>query len=458
MQMKALNLVSKKCINVSIISFFVFSLIVACKNPETKTPIYKPDGEVAHKWADMSLKMMWRYSSNTPVYCSRALALLGLTMYETVVKGDPSHRTLVGQVSGLNFLPSAPRGININWKLALNSGQAYMLKNLYPSGTSIKKRLVDSLETAIYNSEIINSTDTEISASVEYGQSIAMAIWEWSKNDGGYKGYERNFDPSYEYPSGKGYWVHPTFGQVSSIYPLQPYWGTNRTFAPKNAQLPIPSMIKYSELENSEYYLFLKEVHDKSFSLSKEDREIAAWWADDPSETFSPPGHSYSIASIIVKKEKVDLFKASETFARVGLAVADAFINCWKAKYTYHCERPSKFIRANIDSTWIQFWPEPPFPSFYSGHSVQGAAAAEVLIDLYGNNFAFEDNTHIIRVKDFPRDILFLTRKYTSFEAMANESAYSRLLGGIHTRYDNEVGLSEGKKIGNNINQLKWKF
>ena len=41
---------------------------------------------------------------------------------------------------------------------------------------------------------------------------------------------------------------------------------------------------------------------------------------------------------------KVDVLKASETFAAVGMAVADAFINCWKTKYFYHVERPFNFI------------------------------------------------------------------------------------------------------------------
>jgi hypothetical protein len=45
-------------------------------------------------------------------------------------------------------------------------------------------------------------------------------------------------------------------------------------------------------------------------------------------------------------------------------------------------------------------------------------------------------------------------RKYNSFFEAAEESALSRLYGGIHTRHDNEIGLIEGKKIGKNINDL----
>jgi hypothetical protein len=29
-------------------------------------------------------------------------------------------------------------------------------------------------------------------------------------------------------------------------------------------------------------------------------------------------------------------------------------------------------------------------------------------------------------------------------------------MGGIHSRYDNEVGLAEGSKIGRMVNGLRW--
>ncbi|QDK80738.1 hypothetical protein EXU85_19850 [Spirosoma sp. KCTC 42546] len=52
--------------------------------------------------------------------------------------------------------------------------------------------------------------------------------------------------------------------------------------------------------------------------------------------------------------------------------------------------------------------------------------------------------------------ITYEARHYTSFGAAALECADSRLMGGIHTRHDNEVGLAEGTNIGHNINALRW--
>lgn len=218
----------------------------------------------------------------------------------------------------------------------------------------------------------------------------------------------------------------------------------------------MPAILPYSKDQTSDYYKVYKAVYEKNKTLTQEEKEIAAWWADDPTQTFSPPGHSYNLASLVIKKAHPPLVKAAETYARVGMATADAFICCWKAKFQYFNERPSTYVAANIDPTWIPYWPEPPFPAFPSGHSTQSAATATVLADLYGDNFSFTDNTNDGLLLP-PFDQPLKPRSFTSFWATAEEAAYSRILGGIHTQQDNEVGLGEGKKIGQNINALGWK-
>jgi hypothetical protein len=153
---------------------------------------------------------------------------------------------------------------------------------------------------------------------------------------------------------------------------------------------------------------------------------------------------------------KSDLFTSAEVYAKVGMAVADAFICCWKAKYTYHSERPFPFIKTYINSSYLQFWPEPPFPAFTSGHATQAAAAGTALISVFGNNFLLVDNTYENREPDF-EEIKYVSRKFTNIWATATECAYSRFLGGIHTRQDNEAGLDQGKKVGENVVNLTWK-
>jgi hypothetical protein len=425
-----------------------------------KTDVEKVDSdtEIATKWADLTLQTISRSYFKSPTYSSRSLGYMGLTMYETVVHADSSKRSLSGQLNGLNNLPIPQPNTEYNWLLALNAGQQTMLKYLYPDAiniASVEFAKIDELYNNIRSQKTTGSSQAVIDRSIKFGQDIANAIYTWSKTDGGDSGYKRNFDPFYNFPSGESYWRPPGSGQVVSPFPLHPHWGKNRTFVTANAAIPVPAIVPYSKDPASEYYKLYKAVYLKNIMLTQEEKEIAAWWADDPTETFSPPGHSYNLATIAIRKSEAKYVKAAETYARVGMATADAFINCWKTKVVYFNERPSTFVRANINPTWIPYWPEPPFPAFPSGHSTQSAAAAIVLTGIYGDNFSFTDYSHV-GASRFSADLKFRERHFPGFWASAEESAYSRFLGGIHTEQDNIVGLDQGKKIGTNINQLLW--
>jgi hypothetical protein len=437
-------------------STFAFISIAFLFQHCSQDPIPANSKGVAAHWADVTLRTIQRTWPNSPTYTSRSLGYIGVTMYEAVVNGSPNHKSLAGQLNGLQELPKPEQDLEYNWTLALNAAQASILKNLYTHTTSDNIHLIDSLEAAIYRIEVLKNDIDVAERSVLFGRSVAEAIFEWSKTDGGHEGYLRNFDTNYIFPQGPGYWSPPLFGQSTSFYPLHPYWGNNRTFVAANAMLPVPKMIAYSTDPSSSYYKVFREVYHRRLLLTDEQKRIAAWWADDPTQSASPPGHSYNLATIAITTANADLFTAAETYAKVGMSVADAFICCWKAKYTYHSERPFRFIKEHIDPAYEQFWPEPPFPAFPSGHATQSAAAAITLISVYGNLFPILDNTYEKRAPDFFPDIAYRPRKFLSIWSTATECADSRLLGGIHTRQDNEAGADQGKKIGKNITALQW--
>ena len=133
--------------------------------------------------------------------------------------------------------------------------------------------------------------------------------------------------------------------------------------------------------------------------------------------------------------------------ARLGIAVADAFIGCWDDKYKYDLVRPVTYIKRVIDKTWEPLLITPPFPEYPSGHSTQSGAADVVLTKFFGDNFAFEDRTHV-REK-------FAPRKFASFRAAAEDAGISRLYGGIHFRAAIERGLEQGRCIGAYANGIE---
>ena len=145
-------------------------------------------------------------------------------------------------------------------------------------------------------------------------------------------------------------WV-PTAPNYQSI-PLQPYWGQNRPFVVKSGEeCAPPPPTEYSEDPSSQFYAEGMEVHETVKNLTPEQKEIALFWADDPGKTFTPPGHSVSIATQILREKNATLALAAETYAKVGMAVADAFIGCWNTKYTYNLIRPISYIQTVIDPT-----------------------------------------------------------------------------------------------------------
>ncbi len=412
------------------------------------------DAKVAKDWAKLTLNILKTNKGGSPTFNSRFLGYVGLTMYESVVKGSKDQLSLVGKINDLDYLPRFDQKRRINWILSLNAGQAQIIRLIYGFTTSTNLAKIDSLEISILQTYSVGLKEHDIVASIKYGKKIADAIFEYSKTDGGHLGYLENFDSTFVIKSGNGLWTPPVKGQSEVSLPLHPKWGLNRTFSKANYVLPIPQMMEYDFTKGSVYHNYMKEVFDVRNSLSQEQKEIANWWGDDPSQTFSPPGHSYYIALVAVEKSNVNLFVAAQTFSAVGMAVADAFINCWKTKYHYNAERPFSFIYYNMSTLWDLFWPEPPFPAFYSGHAGQASSAATVLTKIYGEFFEFVDEAHLERPIDTERLVEFKPRKFNSFFQAAEESAMSRLYGGIHTRHDNEIGLKEGKKIGQNINDL----
>lgn len=432
----------------------LFYVIFFCVSNVTFAQKKKQNAQIASAWARLTLQILKSTPGGSPTFNSRFLGYCGLTMYESVVKGSSDFHSLVGKVNGLNALTMPNPDVKVNWALSLNAGQAQIIKHIYGFTSKANLSKIDSLENYFVVKESKGISSKDIIESIAFGKTIANEIFEYSKSDGGHLGHKRNFDSTFVFKQGNGLWSPPLKGQSQVPLPLHPEWGKNRTFASENYTLPIPSMMDYDFKKGSAYYGYMKEVFDVRNSLTQEQKEIANWWGDDPSETFSPPGHSYYMALQAVEKSKVDIFKASQTFSAVGMAIADAFVNCWKTKYHYNAERPFMFIFYNMSTLWDLYWPEPPFPAFYSGHAGQASSAATVLTHLYGEDFAFVDNSHVGRPRDAERNVEYKARTYKSFFQAAEESAMSRLYGGIHTRHDNEVGLAEGKKVGLHINEL----
>jgi hypothetical protein len=196
----------------------------------------------------------------------------------------------------------------------------------------------------------------------------------------------------------------------------------------------------------SAFYAFGLEVYATGVNLTEQQRTIARYWADSSGTTGTPPGHWVAVVGQIARRDGLSLMAAAEAYARVGLAVADAFISCWHTKYTYNLLRPETYITRVIDRAWAPLLITPGFPSYTSGHATQSGAAAMVLTDLFGV-YAFTDTLH----QDHHLEPRLEPRSFGSFDQAAEEAARSRLYAGIHYPFDNDQGLAQGRCVGQAI-------
>ena len=159
-----------------------------------------------------------------------------------------------------------------------------------------------------------------------------------------------------------------------------------------------------------------KELQDHQDNMTEEKRKIANWWSDGLG-SYTPPGHWNKFAKDFLIKYKENPLRSARTFAYLNMAVMDAGIACWDAKYFYHYPRPINAIPG-----FKTILGTPNFPAYTSGHSTFSAAASDILSHIYPSETA-------------------------QCEAWAQEAAESRIYAGIHWRFDAEVGIETGKQV-----------
>ena len=433
-----------------LITLIALSLMAGCKK-EPKLPIEvskntnKFDSEVAIKWLNLQRNMIWSTPGFSPPVAARTLGYTSLTLYESVLPGMPDHQSFIQKLESSPSLPSIKISEEYYWPSSANAAFAEIMRGMFKNAVGAKLNRIDSLENALKAKFNIEATADILTRSEEFGKSIGDAIYQWSKTDGGDSGYLRNFPATYAPPTGDGMWV-----QTGANIALQPYWGNNRPFRQEsitNSALLPP--LPFSTSENSEFYKEAVEVYNIVKNIKPEEIEIAKFWSDDPGQSPTPAGHSFSIMSQVLIQKNASLALSAEAFSKLGVALNDAFICCWRDKYKYNLLRPVSFINRYIDPNWKTILPTPPFPEYASGHSVESAASATIMASFFGDEFSFEDRTYDVKG--------FKPRSFKRFSDFAKEAAVSRLYGGIHFRRGIAEGLKEGNRIGTNYSNIKLK-
>ncbi|MFO0889146.1 MAG: vanadium-dependent haloperoxidase [Isosphaeraceae bacterium] len=367
-------------------------------------------------WNSVALQAV-RDTKSPPPNCARELAILSVAMFDAINSIDRKYEPYA-------VIVQAPRTASA--EAAVASAAYTTLVSLYPA----EKPMLDAQYSASL-AAIPNGPAKRQGLAV--GQAVADQVLSLRSNDGS------KAKVAYTATPGPGVWV-PTPPAFAA--PLNPQWGQVTPFAlGSGAQFQPPPP---PALDSAQYAAELKQVMElggKTSTIRTADQAaLSHFWADQTGPTFDPPGHWNQIAENAAVSRRTGLATTTRMFALLNIALADAGIAAWNAKYTYNTWRPVTAIQSTIDPTWQPLWPTPPFPAYVSGHSTFSEAAATVLESFYGTRFAFTDTGD-------PSQHL-QARSFSSFQQAAEEAGMSRIYGGIHYMADNTAGLALGEQIG----------
>lgn len=219
-------------------------------------------------------------------------------------------------------------------------------------------------------------------------------------------------------PPGPGMWFSSTKPATAPATPMlgkmKPYFMTSGSqFRPA----PPPTF------GSSDYTAALAEVKSVTSARTAEQLQIAQKWALSGG-TYRTQGHWNVVATDLAATRRLRETEATHLLALLNMAMNDASIACFDAKYTYWLIRPSQ-----ADTTIALAIGLPNHPSYPSSHSCTSGAAAMVIGTLYPSEKG-------------------------RLDAMADEIGLSRLYAGIHYRFDITTGLQIGKNVGSLATQI----
>ena len=418
--------------------------LFSCSDKKTEEPLVISPEEL-HTAVDKVVEIMIHDIFSPPV-ASRVFAYPNVAAYEIIALNNEKYISLEGQVNELTAIPKPDANKPINYQLAALVAHMELSKRLIFSEQDLEV-FRDSLYS-VWSSK----NETTFLASKDYGLEVAEHIGKWMSEDN----YNQTRTmPKFTVDTDDETRWQPT--PPAYMDGIEPHWDKIRPFVIDSAQQfkPIPPPA-FSLEDGSDFYKELKEVYDKGNEITKkgdesEEIKIAQFWDCNPyvsvtrghlmfaTKKISPGAHWIGITKIASKKSKSDFDKTVYAYTKTSLAIADAFISCWAEKYRSNLIRPETLINQHLDENWKPVLQTPPFPEYTSGHSVVSGAAASALTDIFGDDFAFDDDSEV------PYGLPI--RSFSSFNQAANEAAISRMYGGIHYRSAIEVGIKQGRDL-----------
>ena len=382
-------------------------------------------------------------AGTSPLNVTRGAAIVQTAIFDAV-------NGIEKRYTPIHVAPAAPAGASAT-AAAMQAAYATLVA-LFPT----QKPSFDARK-AVSTTEITAREGAAAFASgVAWGQTVANAILAWRSTDG-----FTPAPPPFLGGTGVGEWRPTPPGLAPGAGPQFAYMTPWAMLSPSQfhpAGPPALGSARYAAQFNE-----TKTMGSISSAQRTPDQTVASWfWA---SSTASYIWNTVALSLLDHDSRDGDddhgerwqgkhddsLLGNARLLARLQVAMADAGIGCWEAKYSYTFWRPITAIPladtdgnpATIaDPTWAPLFATPAHPEYPSGHSCISGAAAAVLADRFGERtrFSAESDT-----------MLGVTRSFRSFSSALEEVQNARIFAGIHFRAATEDGQALGASVADYV-------
>lgn len=344
----------------------------------------------------------------TPVRAARVMALLNVAMYDAMLaswdaKYAYGRRAPAGtdsRIAALGRLSAAPSYPSEH--AAVAEAAAGVLVYLFPREDTLAFRTM-AMQAGDARVRMGAAYRSDVEAGAAIGRAVAQRVIARAVADGSDAPWRG------EVPVGVGLW-RPTANKFVQV-PFDAGAGSWRTWvlSTGSAYRPLPP----PQPGSAPFTRDLDELRRLSVERTAAQADIARYWATDaPSVIWE----KYMLQETVARH--LAPVRAARAHALGSVAMYDAFVACWDAKFFYWLQRP-----ISADTALRTVFPTPPFPSYPSGHSTISSAAGEVFAEL------FPDAAEQYRRK-------------------AVEASVSRVYAGVHYRFDVDAGDSLGVRVG----------
>ena len=365
-------------------------------------------------------------ANTSPLATNRITAIVQVAVFDTVNGIERRYTPIHADFD-------APPGASL--RAAVVQAAYATLVRLFPAqANTLAARRAASL-AAIVSQEGAQHSQSIIRG-IEWGQQVADDILLWRSTDG-----FTPAPPPFLGGTNVGQWRPTPPGFAPGAGPQFAYMTPWAMTSPSQFRPSGPP-----PLTSAQYATDVAEVQEIGSSASgtrtADQTEIAVFWTANTAVSWN------GLAISIAEQQHLTLSESARMLALLNVAMADAIIACWEAKYHYVSWRPVTAIRLAdtdlnpatlADPSWTPLLVTPAHPEYPAGHSTVSGAAATVLAIHFGDEVMFGLQSEILPG---------VTRYYARFSEAADEANDARVYGGMHFRSAVVDGRALGDAIG----------